>query len=391
MNKKEIKRLLRQEIESHVPQDAPKMNWDVIRVERAKESETSEYRKPIFGHFRLALSFVFTLMISVSLYMLFYQSNVLPTPNPSGIEVFQEEQEVLPLSFLSTAALLPTQNNLSTSTVKLISETTSPVDPIKPFLGLIETIFSQSTGPIVEAVPSDLEAYETLVILHTYDLLGLPITYKMYYNVVSYEDDEDESTFEIEGLMQSSHMTYPMTGKKEIEDGEEKITVRGIIDQNSYIETIYEIEENESKYIIHHVQNNQMIYESVLKVETEADEIKVEMEIESDSEKSSYQMEYEFEDGKGVVKIAFETYSYITQIESSGEIEVHVIIDNISQLSNYQFLVKTEEGEYSEDYERDMKHDDDDDDDEDDEDEEDDEEKDDEDQEDEEDEQDDEE
>ena len=364
MNKKDIKKQIKHQIESHIPQQPPKIDWSFIASERERIQKEHISSKHSFGFFKLALSTVFTLMIAVSLYMLFDGFNQ-PQPQPSGIEIFESEQEVLPLSFLSTAALLPTQTQLSVSNTIPLSTTTSPVNPIKPFLGLIEMIFSNSEGPQVEVLVSDLDAYETRVILHTFDLLGLPITYQMYYNVVSFSETDDEQTFTIEGIMKSQFMSYPMKGIKEVEDGEEKITIRSQINETSSIETVYQNEDDESKYHIKHVENNVTIYESELKVEVEEDKIKIEMEIESASEVSTYEMSYEIEDNKNLVKINFEIYSLVDQIETSGEIKIYVMIDELSQLSSYQFNVKTDDEEYTEDYERDVKHDEDDEDDED--------------------------
>lgn len=370
MNKKDIKKQIKHQIESHIPQQPPKMDWSFIASERDRSQKEHMVSKRSFGYFKLALSTVFTLMIAVSLYMLF-DGFKEPQSQPSGIELFESEQEVLPLSFLSTAALLPTQTQLSVSNNKALSTTSSPVEPLKPFLGLIEMIFSNSEGPQVEVLVSDLDQYETRVILHTFDLLGLPITYQMYYNVVQFNEADDEQTFIIEGIMKSQFMSYPMKGIKEVEDGEEKITVRSEINETSSIETVYQKEDNESKYRIKQIENNVTIYESKLKVEVEEDEIKIKMEIESASEESTYEMSYEIEDNKNLVKINFETYSFIDQIETSGEIKVYVMIDELSQISSYQFNVKTENDEYTEDYERDVKHDEDDDDEDDDEDDED--------------------
>ncbi|HCZ23789.1 MAG TPA: hypothetical protein DHV05_02880, partial [Acholeplasmataceae bacterium] len=296
MKKKDIKSLIKQEIESHIPKKPVTIDWSY--VERERVLEQIEYKqKPVrFRHFRLSLSLALSLLFGIGVWWMV--SNFSETPPgivPTGQTIFEQEQEVLPLSFLSTAALLPAQTNLDVSHVMLIAETTTLTDPLKPFLGMIEMIISQSQGPMVQVIPSDLAEYETLVEIKTFDLLGQPITYLMYYNVISYEEDGDEFTFEIEGLMKNDHMIYPMTGQKEIEDGEEKLTVKGILSEDAYIETTYEFEDDEMKYVIRRVENGTLVYESKLKFEQSGDEIKVELEIESETELSKYELKYELD------------------------------------------------------------------------------------------------
>lgn len=136
--------------------------------------------------------------------------------------------------------------------------------------------------------------------------------------------------------------------------------IRGIIDERSYIESVYEFEDDEEKYVIRQVQNDQLIYESIVKVEEEQDEIKVKMEIESPFEKSSYEMKYEIDTDRPMIKVEYETENYETEIKTSGEMKIYVVIDEITLITSYQIVVKTEDDEYTEDYERNLKHDEDD-------------------------------
>jgi len=361
MKKSDIGVWIKHEIESHLPDKPMHVDWDYIEKERIKENIVLTKKSMFFRPLRLSISFALMVLFGLGIWWMFSQSDVIPPGTvPSGETIFNQEKEVLPLSFLSTAALLPSQMTIDSNTVTQLTQTTTLTDPIKPFLKMIELIISQNQGPIVAIKTSDLDDYETLIVIETFDLLGQKITYQLYYNVLSYENKNGQTTFEIEGLMINNHVSYPMIGRKEIEDGEEKLIVRGILSQNAYIETIYETEDDELKYIIKRVENNQVVFLSKLKHEKEDGETKIELEIIDQLNKASYKLEYENNDNRPAIKIEYAIYTFESQSSQSGEMKIFVVLDQLTSLTNYQFNIWIDDEEFIEEYERENRHDDDD-------------------------------
>src|SRR5690606_2953438 len=121
---------------------------------------------------------------------------------------------------LSNAAMLPSSNdqsinhNLSlhlNNNYQLLNNNPpiSPMDQLKPFLNLIESIITQTNGTIIEVLPSDRAAYDTYIEVKSVDLLGHTITYRMYYHVTQYEAFDDEAIYEIEGIIHKNGIDYP--------------------------------------------------------------------------------------------------------------------------------------------------------------------------------------
>ncbi|MFA7417974.1 MAG: hypothetical protein WCZ19_05465 [Acholeplasma sp.] len=380
MRKKDIKYIIKSDIEAHIPNQAPKM--DFARIESLRQLDEKFVQIPskpqgkVFG-LRMAMSLVLIGILSIGIWIYSDNQNGGEALLPSGKEILEQDKEVLSLSFLSTAALLPTQNeqpivqplSLSLNTpVATNNQPGSPMDNLKPFLSLIESVITGGHIPQLEIRVSDKPAYETYVRVQTVDLLGLPVHYDMYYNVTAYQKSDDETTFEIEGLISKGQVLYLMYGKKEIEDDEQEISIRSFINESEYIETVYKAEDESSEYSMTHVRQGVMIYESKLDIEFEDDEIEINLEVTTEHKVSNYKMSYEVEDDRPLIEIAFEIEDLIDDTKISGEMKVYVAIDQISNLSQYEVFITIEDETYEETYDRDDDLDDEENDDEDDED-----------------------
>src|SRR5690554_6561663 len=380
MRKEDIKKIIKSDIDSNIPNNPPKMDYQKIANLRLVENEqavvTKNTKKP-FLSFRLALSVLIIGVFADGIWALIDRPTVTPGLLPTGVEVLEEEKEVLTLSFLSNAALLPNDDsqtlvnpNLSnTQTIALYKQVVnntsqiSPTERLKPFLSLIEfIIIGENKMEVIVLAPNNSE-YKTRIQVKTKDLLGNDIVYEMYYNVTDYQkDDEDESMFKIEGLIIKGNSEFKMIGEKEVEDNEQTIKMKTYINENKYIETVHETESDESEYFVRHVENGKTIYESKLEIEMETDEIEIELEIKSATEISKYEMEYEFEDGRPVIEIKFEIEELTTNTKTEGEMKLYITIDELTNISKYDILITIDGETYEEEHDRDFDDDDEDDD-----------------------------
>ncbi len=367
MKKQEITKLIQSNMNAHIPAQAPTIDWAKVDVLRQEESIIQPMRMS-FSPLRLSLGFALLFVLSLGLFALLY--NPVEPEIPLGEALFYEQKDIMSVSFVSTASLIPAfDQQLSASGFRLLAVDLSPIDRVKPYLGMIENLLSQDQGMSSTITPSDLEDYETKLVITTYDLLGNSITHTFYYNVIEYEKENDEETFTIRGIMMLHGTTYQMIGEKSIEDEESKLNVRGFLDETNYIESIYKTEDDESFYEINRVTNGSLVSTSIIKIEyDDADEISIQIEIDSITEISSYEFKYELDEDSPTIKAEFEVNDIENQVTYRAEMKIRVIFDELSGETSYSIFIKDEENEEFE-YEssRDIRTDEDDDDEDDDE------------------------
>ncbi|MBU1093561.1 MAG: hypothetical protein KKH01_03770 [Firmicutes bacterium] len=367
MKKSEIVKLFKLNIESHLPTSIPKMDWIVLGSD---QNTISTYRKPsqfIFS-FKMILTTVFIVAAIVFGIGLFNKTPIQTVLNPYANVAYQD---TLSVSAVSTATIMGNYTattlsyNQSLSLIKELS-TNDTVTTIEPYLGMIETITGQNLGITTTNLESDNPLYESKVILSTIDLLGSQITYTLYFNTVTYTEDEGETQFEIDGIFLYKNFQFDFIGKKEIEGDQEVITFKTTNGGSNYVESIYKTEDNESKYSIKIVENNIVVSESKIKVDEEDGNRVIDFEYINGSDSGSYQFNYEQEDGINLLKIEYHTI--INGIEESGQMKVEIKTDLLTGLTSYQIFVLPDDGdEYEYESERHVDNDDEDEEDEEDE------------------------
>ncbi len=294
---------------------------------------------------------------------------------------FASDEEIFSFSAISTSALISDTVVEPLATVSEVTQldTTTPdltIDQIEPYLEMFESLLAQNNGLAVTTTVSDNELYETMSVFTVYDLLSNQIVYTMYYNTVlldpevpvtepTDEEQEDEASteYEINGILLIGTSEYQITGRKELEDGEEKLSFKSAIDENNYVFSQYKVEDDEKKFSIKIVENGIVVTESKIKVETEDGETSIKLEYIQGANHSEYTFKYEVEDGVNVLKIKYQTT--IDGIEDSGKIKVEVLIDELTNTTSYQIYVEPDHDEaYEHESDREFKdkgqHDDDD-------------------------------
>jgi len=277
---------------------------------------------------------------------------------------FDTNEDVISFQALTASSLIANEN-LSLSTGGLsgqllsneqnegddpITETTEDptVDQIEPYIELVEQLLGSNNGLSVTTETSDLEAYETKMTFQTSTLNNGSESYTIYYNMTLKDEEDDESEYVLDGIMLLNDVEYIVSGKREVEDDEEKIEFIAKLDEFNYVESEYKVEEDENKFDIQVVSNGILISHTNIKIEEEDNETKIELEFIDGSNSGAYEFKYELEDGENTLKIEYETM--IDGVESRGEIKVLVMNDEVTGETYYQVYVQPEDDEAYEDH-----------------------------------------
>lgn len=296
-----------------------------------------------------------------------------------GNPTFQTTDEVYAFSAISAVSLLNQQytTNSGMTPMSFMADEDEPIittelDQLNRYLNIMEKFVGSSQSLAVELVTSDLPEYETKVNFTTKNILGEDVVYAIYYNEVFLDDsseEDDEYETELFGLMTYNEIDYQLSGKREMEDDEESIRITASIDEFNYVNVKYELEEEERKFIFEEFINGELMNSTKVKVETEDDEIEVKLEFVAGEAKGKYKFEQEIKDEKTILKVSYEVVDELNNVES-GEIEVYVVIDEVTGETVYKYEIQVEDDDSIYEYERDREEDDDDEDDDEDEDDE---------------------
>jgi len=292
---------------------------------------------------------------------------------------FETDQEVFGFAAISTSSILENSavqplsqsNGVTQLDTKMNSMT---LEEIQPYLEMFEELLTQNQGLTVVETVSEDPLYTSKVEFTVSNLLGEPVVYTMFYNQTLKNDDEiidepvvdepvvdepvvdepvvdepvvdetddledeDELEYIIEGILFIDGAEYQVYGKKEMEDGEEKLTFKSMIDENNYVESKYKTEDGETKFYITVVQNGILVSESNIKIESEDNETKIVLEYNAGLNESKYSFKLENEDGVNLLMIKYEVLSDGTL--ETGKIKVEVIVDELTGITSYQLFVE---------------------------------------------------
>ncbi len=283
------------------------------------------------------------------------------------------DEDVFSVAAISSIELLGRDSlaeptTVSASKVQKMDQNTVnlTLDEVQPYIEIFEQLLAEQNGLTVLVEVSDLPEYETKQTFTVRNITDGQITYVMYYNEYLESDDEeddDEQEYRLEGIMIVGDTTYNFIGEKEVESDESELKFKAYVDELNYVLIKYELESDETKFEFERVVNGVTVEESEIKIENEDDEFKIELYIITDNQESYYEFKLEEEDGQKVLKIEFETT--VNGLTTEGEIEVYVIIDEVTGETSYQLIISEGESRYEKEFDRDLDDLEDDDDDED--------------------------
>jgi hypothetical protein len=272
---------------------------------------------------------------------------------------FQTDQEVFGFAAISTSSILENSAVQPLSQGSGVTEldtkmNSMTLEEIQPYLEMFEELLTQNQGLTVVETVSEDPLYTTKVEFTVSNLLGEPVVYTMFYNQTLKNDDaiideteadetddlddEDELEYIIEGILFIDGAEYQVYGKKELEDGEEKLTFKSMIDENNYVESKYKTEDGETKFYITIVQNGILVSESKIKIESEDNETKIVLEYNAGLNESKYSFKLENEDGVNLLMIKYEVLTDGSL--ETGKIKVEVVVDELTGVTSYQLFVE---------------------------------------------------
>jgi hypothetical protein len=321
---------------------------------------------------------------------------VLACGTPSNLDVFGENADIYAFSAISSVDLLAGTKSqpASTALAVTLADQTAPIvgdelDELNKYLNIMEKFLGESNGFTFVAEVSDRPEYSHKIVFSTVDMAGDPVTYILYFNEalldevtetsmrdltevttepeqedetedeieaedeIETEDEvesEDETEFEdqetqISGLLVIDGAEYVVTGKKEIEENEEKIQIRSELDELNYVEVVSKVEENERKFE-YTVSVNGVVSKTKVKIEQEDNEQKIQLKFVAGDAKGEYTFKQETEDGETVLKIRYKLETEAGSEE--GEIKVLVTVDPVTGETTYNYFVKSDDGKEAE-------------------------------------------
>ena len=138
---------------------------------------------------------------------------------------FKGETQVLSFSAMSTSSLLSNQQTadllsyeptiqLSQSLNVSQMDQKSLLNPIVPYLEMAERFIKMEEGFNVIETVSELDLYQYKTIFETTSLTNTTINYQMHYNMIDTSEDEDEQSYEVDGVLFYGNKTYQIKGSK---------------------------------------------------------------------------------------------------------------------------------------------------------------------------------
>ena len=339
MKTKDIKKIIKLNIESNIPENAPRIDFPF-----AKEIITVENKKFVFS-FKLVMSSVFAIFVII-LGFAFWPNNGID-PNPPA-KLLNSNNEIVSFSAISSVSLLSTigTNELIslTSDFEVVLEHPTVITKVLPYLKSIEQLLLSDSGLNIISGESDMPEYDYYMQFETKNLANISTIYVMHYNLDLVDEDDEDSEYSIVGILIRGNKTYNVTGKKEIEDSEEKVEFKAFLDESNYVESLYKIENDEQVFEFMVIQNNLVVSESKYEIEyDDKDEIKVKLSFTEGNNEGEYEFEYYSEDNVNLIKIQFETE--LNNIESSGEMIVQMVVDDITGNTRYLIYVDPDDGD----------------------------------------------
>jgi hypothetical protein len=184
-----------------------------------------------------------------------------------------------------------------------------------------------------------------------YDINGVAIPYQLYFNLTIIDTIETEDFYTLEGqLIIANQAPLSVTGSKTIENEETTIRFRTELDNDNYIATRYQMEENETKISVTQSVAGQLNV-SLFKLEVDGDETVVALMFLEDNNESRirdrFRFEYELEDDERILEIKFDVTQNGQRIKGKITVVVVAVLDDFGNIIGYVYQASqfNEDGE----------------------------------------------
>lgn len=153
------------------------------------------------------------------------------------------------------------------------------------------------------------------------DLNGEKQTFEMKFkevkadNTLVTDDDKDEITSRLQGVMTYQGKEYTISGKKEVERDEIEIEFIAYIDQSNYVRVQQETESGEQEFTYTVYSNRVEVDSTSIEIEKERNELEVELQYSQNGKNATYKFErvgntlrilYRDESGQGYIRASID-------------------------------------------------------------------------------------
>lgn len=299
------------------------------------------------------------------------------------------ENDVYALSMVSMGDVLAQAQVSQTSTA--MDTTDEPVvdepvvdpvtdtDPVlEKYLLMVETFLNSSAPLQVIIQASDRIEYAFMSVYQAKDALGQTVEYAVYYNEVEIapvtepetedetddasdetaalverqsrggdrnqdhddlfdDEDGDEITTELEGLLIVNGIEYTLLGRQEVEGDETEYKFIALIDELNFIRISYKTEDSEQKFNFVQMTDGVIINRTSIKVENEDGESKVMLKYQTDTLEARYTFKYADNEDYDLF-IQYEIDQDGEEIER-GMIKITINVDELTGETTYTYQI----------------------------------------------------
>lgn len=327
---KDVKKLLRQERKSILPDEKIKQN--------IKDNLNAGVNYQNVGGHTMAVkrtnkkvSFMFVAIAVVLIMAFALVGTMLLRKSPAGIDDFglgKFNQITNSESFycygaasigtvISSSTTPATVTNVSAKTQNI--DATHPTDEqmqsINKYMSLAESLLAE--GDINHEHLTPIEGYEDGMLISYQDFLGNVVSYEMYINKTPYDKvGDDEQEFSIDGILIVDGVNYPVQGRfnEDAEQGETETELyfRAYLSETDYIEVTRKAEneveggqtENELEYIYTLYSQGNVKERTLVKYEQEGTELDLVITIEANGDQETLVFQTDDDSAQKYMKVS---------------------------------------------------------------------------------------
>ncbi len=356
MRKSQVEKLIRDDIQKIVPVNQP--NFDLKAIipdnEVVKTKRQVQFPRLAFRTLAMVMSLAIVVVLALTLSNGFGQvttttttittTDTLTTPTTplNPITEVNAKEYALPIITASQlsfglSSLSGTGLSFKLADGPLLMD--DHIDLVNQYMNALETTLSLSDSNITQ-LESDLEDYEYLVQISSFNVLLEDYNYLLYYNVTQVEDEE----ISMAGQVIWNGRTSNFIGEFEDESDEQKLMITTYdtdVLEDNYIKTEFVVEDEEMKYQIEVYEDGEKVSSSDIEIETEEDESKINVAMMDGTDIISFEINKELEDDNYEIKVSYQIES--STDSESGEMNVKIIYNEIEDQYYYSYDVTSED------------------------------------------------
>lgn len=166
--------------------------------------------------------------------------------------------------------MINNQPTIKTLSTQILTDVTNTLH--KEYLAIRQLLDEDKTTYFL-TISENSNYQEKMIITIKYNNFDLECS--IYYNKILKEKEEDEETYDLEGIIIINNQEYKISGITEKEEDEIETTIKINLNENNYFIIKQEIEEDEQEFIYSNYENNTLIQKSSLSIEKEKNETEI--------------------------------------------------------------------------------------------------------------------